>query len=107
MEEIAEALEQGELSVSDSMSAFEEGCRLLAECQTFLEEAQRKIEILTGFDAQGQPIVEDFEVSSEKSEKTEVSSRKSSSSARSKTPRSKSSNSKEHKRESSDDHQLF
>lgn len=60
LESIVEKLEGGELSLEESLTAFEEGIRLSRICSKRLEEAERKIEILTkGED--GQLQVEDFD----------------------------------------------
>jgi len=46
LESIVEKLESGELSLEESLAAFEEGIRLSRICSKQLEEAERKIEIL-------------------------------------------------------------
>jgi exodeoxyribonuclease VII small subunit len=46
LEEIVHALEAGNLSLDDSLRAFEEGTGLLRLCTRRLEEAERRIEIL-------------------------------------------------------------
>lgn len=47
LEEIVGDLEEGRLGLEDSLLRFEEGVRLLRNCQSLLETAERKIEILT------------------------------------------------------------
>ncbi len=65
LESIVEKLEGGELSLEESLTAFEEGIRLSRICSKRLEEAERKIEVLTkGED--GQLQVEDFDSESPK-----------------------------------------
>ena len=60
LESIVEKLESGDLSLDESLEAFEEGIRLSRICSKRLDEAERKIEILTkGED--GQLQVEDFD----------------------------------------------
>ena len=60
LEEIVEKLEEGDLPLEESLSAFEEGIKLSRVCAKLLNEAERKIEILTkGED--GQLIAEPFE----------------------------------------------
>ena len=60
LEGIVEKLESGELSLEESLTAFEEGIRLSRICSKRLEEAERKIEVLTkGED--GQIQVENFD----------------------------------------------
>ncbi|MEK7395915.1 MAG: exodeoxyribonuclease VII small subunit, partial [Candidatus Poribacteria bacterium] len=46
LEEIVEELESGELSLEESLSAFEEGIKLSKICAKLLNEAERKVEIL-------------------------------------------------------------
>jgi len=65
LESIVEKLEGGELSLEESLTAFEEGIRLSRICSKRLEEAERKIEVLTkGED--GQLQVENFDSESPK-----------------------------------------
>jgi len=47
LEEIVGDLEEGRLGLEASLLRFEEGVRLLRNCQSLLETAERKIEILT------------------------------------------------------------
>ena len=46
LETIVHALEAGNLSLDDSLKAFEEGTGLLRLCSQKLEEGERRIEIL-------------------------------------------------------------
>ena len=46
LEEIVEKLERGELSLEESLAAFEEGIKLSRVCSGQLDAAERKIEIL-------------------------------------------------------------
>jgi len=60
LEGIVEKLENGDLSLEESLEAFEEGIKLSRICSKRLNEAERKIEILTkGND--GELQVEDFD----------------------------------------------
>jgi exodeoxyribonuclease VII small subunit len=71
LESIVEELERGELSLEESLAAFEEGIRLSRICSKQLDEAERKIEILIkGED--GQLRIEDFGFESSKEGKEEV-----------------------------------
>jgi exodeoxyribonuclease VII small subunit len=47
LEQIVHALEAGNLSLDDSLRAFEEGTSLLRFCARRLEETERRIELLT------------------------------------------------------------
>ncbi len=47
LESIVEKLEKGDLSLEESLSAYEEGIKLSKICLKQLNEAERRIEILT------------------------------------------------------------
>jgi exodeoxyribonuclease VII small subunit len=59
LEEIVRQLEQGDLSLERSLELFEKGIRLSRECQERLNQAERRIEILTR-DSQGRLAIADF-----------------------------------------------
>lgn len=61
LETIVHALEDGELGLAASLGQYEEGVRLLKHCYALLERAERRIELLCGTDAQGNPIAEPFD----------------------------------------------
>lgn len=46
LEAIVEQLEQGELSLDESLKHFERGVQLTRVCQTALTQAEQKVEIL-------------------------------------------------------------
>jgi len=46
LERVVEQLESGELSLEDSLAAFEKGVRLVKLCNQKLTEVERKIELL-------------------------------------------------------------
>lgn len=46
LEALVEAMEEGELSLEESLKAFEQGIRLTRECQTALEQAEQKVQLL-------------------------------------------------------------
>jgi exodeoxyribonuclease VII small subunit len=46
LQTLVERLENGELSLEDSLSTFEQGIRLSRECQTALQQAEQKVQIL-------------------------------------------------------------
>jgi len=60
LEEIVQKLEQGDLPLEQSLKLFEEGVRLSRICNTRLEEAERKVEILLK-DKAGNMIANPFE----------------------------------------------
>ncbi len=47
LEEIVHTLESGNLPLEESLKAFEEGIGLARRCAKYLEEAERRIELLT------------------------------------------------------------
>ena len=51
LQEIVESLESGSLGLEESLSRFEQGIGLLKTCNDVLEQAEQRIETLTGFDA--------------------------------------------------------
>ena len=50
-------LEEGNLTLDESLTRYEQGIRHLSQCQKILTKAERKIEILSGVDAEGNPVV--------------------------------------------------
>ncbi len=60
LEEIVGQLEGGQLGLSDSLARYEEGIKFLKFCFQQLERAERKIELLSGVDAEGRPVVQPF-----------------------------------------------
>ena len=58
LEELVASMEDGELSLEDSLKAFERGIKLTRECQTALKNAEQKVQVL--LDERGEP--EDFEL---------------------------------------------
>lgn len=46
LQTLVERLENGELSLEDSLSAFENGIRLTRECQSALAQAEQKVQVL-------------------------------------------------------------
>ena len=61
LEQIVRELEDGQLGLSESLERYEEGVKHLRLCYRLLETAERKIELLSGIDAQGNPITEPFD----------------------------------------------
>jgi len=52
LQQLVERLETGELSLEDSLSAFEQGIGLTRECQAALAQAEQKVQILLERDGQ-------------------------------------------------------
>src|SRR6185312_15429687 len=61
LEKIVAELEGGKLGLSDALARYEEGIKHLKGCQQLLESAERKIELLSGIDAEGNPITQPFD----------------------------------------------
>ncbi len=61
LESIVRQLEEGNLGLSEALKLYEEGVKRLKSCHGALEKAERKIELLTGLDANGNPITEPLE----------------------------------------------
>ncbi|HOF05451.1 MAG TPA: exodeoxyribonuclease VII small subunit [Syntrophales bacterium] len=51
LEELVKIMESGEVTLDDSLKAFEEGIRLIRYCTRKLDEVERKVEILLQDDA--------------------------------------------------------
>ncbi len=47
LEQIVDSLENGELTLEESLTQFEKGVKLTKACQATLDKAQQKVEILT------------------------------------------------------------
>jgi exodeoxyribonuclease VII small subunit len=62
LEQIARDLEDGDLGLEESLARYESGVRLLRQCNELLTKAERKIELLAGVDADGNPVLRPFEV---------------------------------------------
>ena len=61
LEAVVKDLESTETGLDKSLERYEDGVRLLKHCRAILDEAERKIRLLTGVDAEGNPITEDFD----------------------------------------------
>lgn len=55
LESLVETMEQGELSLEDSLKSFERGVLLTRTCQQALKEAEQKIQILTENNPDAEP----------------------------------------------------
>jgi exodeoxyribonuclease VII small subunit len=59
LEKIVRKLEDGDLSLEESLKLFEDGVRLSRECQERLSQAERRIEILLK-DESGNPFLQEI-----------------------------------------------
>lgn len=71
LEQIVHALEEGGLSLDESLSQFEQGIKLSRRCEKALSEAEKKIEILTK-KANGELVAEPFEDEAEAPSETKA-----------------------------------
>ncbi len=46
LETLVNHIEQGDLSLEDALGAFEQGVKLTRECQTILDQAEQKVQVL-------------------------------------------------------------
>ena len=60
-EEIVHLLEEGDLGLGEAIERYEEGVKLLRQAYELLERAERKIELLSGVDAEGNPVTQPFD----------------------------------------------
>jgi len=68
LEKIVRGLEEGDLSLEDSLKLFEEGVKLSRECQERLNQAERRIEVLLK-DENGNPALQIIEAGDLREEK--------------------------------------
>lgn len=60
LEELVTDMEEGELSLEESLAAFEKGIKLTRECQTALQKAEQKVQLLVKED-DGLPEAQPYE----------------------------------------------
>ena len=56
LEALVERMESGELTLEESLQAFEQGVKLTRECQQALSQAEQKVRILLEQDPQAEPV---------------------------------------------------
>lgn len=66
LENLVEQMEQGDITLEQSLENFERGIELTRACQKALQEAEQKVQILT--QKQDQETVEDFNSPAHQSE---------------------------------------
>lgn len=59
LEEVVSKLENGDITLDDSLKLFEQGIKLAKTCQKKLDDAEKKVKILTA-DSNGDFVEEDF-----------------------------------------------
>ena len=61
LEEIVHLLEEGDVGLGESLERYEEGVKLLRQSYDLLQRAERRIEMLSGLDAEGNPVTQPFD----------------------------------------------
>ena len=64
LEAIVAELERGALDLDASLSRYERGVRLLSRCRSTLQDAERRVALLTGTSPDGSPITSPFDAPS-------------------------------------------
>ena len=75
LESIVGELESGKLGLSDALARYELGVKHLKSCHELLERVERKIELLSGLDAEGNPITAPFDEGDDASLEEKASAR--------------------------------
>ncbi len=60
LEQIVRALEDGDVSLEESLAKYEKGVGLLKQCYGQLRQAEQRIQTLTGETADGQAVTQRF-----------------------------------------------
>jgi exodeoxyribonuclease VII small subunit len=68
LERIVRELENGQIGLEESLTHYEKGVTLLKRCYGQLQQAEQRIVLLKGHDADNQPITQPFEVGSSQAE---------------------------------------
>jgi exodeoxyribonuclease VII small subunit len=76
LEQAVERLEAGNTGLADAITEYEQGVSYLKHCHQLLERAERKIELLTGVDAEGNPLSRIFEHEASVGSETPAKSRR-------------------------------
>jgi len=58
LEGVVGQLEEGDLGLDEALGRYEQAVRLLRRCYALLQRAERRIELLSGVDAEGNPITQ-------------------------------------------------
>lgn len=76
LQTIAQDLEEGQLGLEEMLVRYEQGTALLRHCHQVLSAAEQKIEQLTGFDQQGNPVCEPFDASATLDQREQTAGRR-------------------------------
>ncbi len=61
LEQTVRELEDGQTGLEDALARYEAGVGLLKRCYGQLRDAEQRILLLTGLDAEGQPLLQPFD----------------------------------------------
>lgn len=75
LETIMHELEEGKLGLAQGLARYERGIGLLKQCYELLERAERRIELLCGVDAAGNPVTQPFDAAGEQTLEEKAQSR--------------------------------
>ena len=67
VEKVVNSLESGELTLDQSLVAYEQGVHQLRQCYEHLGKVERRVELLVGFDRDGKPVTRPFDDDAESS----------------------------------------
>jgi exodeoxyribonuclease VII small subunit len=60
LERIVRDLEDGQLGLDEALARYEQAVALIKRCHSQLQQAEQRILVLTGMEADGQPILQPF-----------------------------------------------
>ena len=69
LDQILRDLEEGAVSLEDSLARYERGVHLLKQCYGQLQDAEHRVQMLTGTKADGSPELQPFETAVEAKKK--------------------------------------
>jgi exodeoxyribonuclease VII small subunit len=61
LEGIVHELEEGQIGLDHALQRYEQGVKSLRRCYDLLQKAERRIELLSGVDAEGNPVTQPFD----------------------------------------------
>ena len=61
LEQIVHDLEDGDTGLEESLARYEKGVGLIKRCYAQLRQAEQRISLLTGLDAEDQPVLQPFD----------------------------------------------
>ena len=57
LERVVQELEDGQIGLEQALARYESGVKLLRYCYTLLNQAEQRIQTVSGVDASGQPVL--------------------------------------------------